>query len=199
MKFVAFDVETTGTNILEDDVLQIAAITFDTTGAIIEKFNEYALTRKVIHDDVVAVHGLSKEKLQELGARPPHIVGKKFKEFVERGSFDVVGHNIIGFDLPLTWNWIKRHDSGNFVLPVVNTVYDTMMSARAILLTRKWLKNSELAEALGIQVDAERLHDATYDLEITMKNFLSLRYINHETINAAIGRLPEILARRPAR
>lgn len=199
MKFVAIDVETTGTNILTDDVLQIAAIAFTDDGEITATFNQYATTQQTIHDDAIAVHGLSKQKLAELGARPPHIVGKAFKGFVEMNSANVIGHNVIGFDLPMTWNWIRRNDTGMFVLPAIDTVYDTMMSARSVLGTRKWLKNSELAEALGIEFDKEKLHDALYDLEITVKNFLAMRGIDHIRLNDAIQRLPEILARRPTR
>ena len=199
MKFIAFDVETTGTNILEDDVLQAAAIKFNEQGQVLNVFNQYAYTGKEEYVEAIRVHGLSKTKLLELNATSPFVAGKQLKTFLESGDGIIIGHNIIGFDLPLTWNWIKRNNDGNFVLPSIDVVHDTMMSARGLLCTRKWLKNSELAETLNIEFDSTKLHDALYDLEITMKNFLRMRNIDSIDINNAMQRLPEIIARRPAR
>ena len=38
----------------------------------------------------------------------------------------------------------------------------------------KWPRLNELAKCVGIKVEEERLHDARYDIELTMKSFFEL-------------------------
>jgi len=40
----------------------------------------------------------------------------------------------------------------------------------------KWPRLSELAHCVGIDVEEERLHDARYDIELTMKSFFELTH-----------------------
>lgn len=219
MNYVAFDVETTGTDQLNDDVLQLAAIHFSDDGTIQDRLNVFCKTDRLITDGAFAAHGITKQKLDEVG-KQPMTAGGMLLDFIKRTSSHLVGHNIIQFDLSLTWNWILRNTSLDFRLPAISSVFDTMMYAREILGTRKWLKNRELAEALGIEYDRSKLHDAVYDLEgVTIPNFLVMRkWIQHRErdlceypepgynycancmrVIGARKRLPEILAKRTTR
>lgn len=87
---VVFDVESTGTDVTKDQIIQIAAIRINKNGEVLEKFERFIKPTKSVGKSYL-VHGFSDEKLKEIGEDKE----KVFKDFLEftKGRL-IVGHNV---------------------------------------------------------------------------------------------------------
>ncbi|WP_194189778.1 3'-5' exonuclease [Clostridium chrysemydis] len=87
---VVFDVESTGTDVTKDQIIQIAAIRINKNGEVLEKFERFIKPTKSVGKSYL-VHGFSDEKLKEIGEDKE----KVFTDFLEftKGRL-IVGHNV---------------------------------------------------------------------------------------------------------
>ncbi|MGL5867611.1 3'-5' exonuclease [Clostridium chrysemydis] len=87
---IVFDVESTGTDVTKDQIIQIAAIRINKNGEVLEKFERFIKPTKSVGKSYL-VHGFSDEKLKEIGEDKE----KVFKDFLEftKGRL-IVGHNV---------------------------------------------------------------------------------------------------------
>ena len=156
---VVFDVESTGVNIMEDRIVQIAAIRIDQEGNIASSFEEF-INPGVPVGDSERVHHFSDDYLQENG-RAPKTVLEEFRRFAE-GSI-IVGHNVY-YDIGILEQECRRH---GVEMPRMQAVYDTLDIYRRFYPN---LKNHKL-ETLSAKFAAgfESTHNALDDIIATAK------------------------------
>ncbi|MCX0392388.1 UvrD-helicase domain-containing protein [Clostridium perfringens] len=115
---IVFDVESTGVDVTEDEIIQIAAIKLNKKGEVVDKFEKFLKNKKPVKDSYY-VHGFSDEMLQRIGDDKEKVL----KEFVEysKGSI-IVGHNV-QYDINILCSELERSNLGK---PKFKTFYDTL-------------------------------------------------------------------------
>ena len=114
---VIFDVESTGIDVTEDEIIQIAAIKINNKGEVTEKFERFLKPNKSVGTSE-KVHGFSDGKLEEIG-EDKIIVLKDFCEFI-KGSL-IIGHNVT-YDISILLSELSR----NKLEEVEIKYYDTL-------------------------------------------------------------------------
>lgn len=100
---IVFDVESTGTNPLQDEIIQIAAVRLRTDGTIQEKFMTYLRPSRTVGDSY-AIHGLSDEFLQKNGTDARRAL-QNFLTFAKDSL--IVGHNVL-YDISILQSELSR-------------------------------------------------------------------------------------------
>ncbi len=137
----------------------------------------------------------SQEKVDSLG-RPPAEVFPIMERTLAKAD-RVIGHNILGFDLPLLSGWYKanRRDIG----PVVSKSLDTHLLIKALKMGRPYRQTEDIlshqfqmlytiakgvktnlaavSREANIEFNEEELHDACKDLELNLKVFSYYKYL----------------------
>lgn len=101
---IVFDVESTGVNTIEDEIIQIAAVKIDKDGNVTETFERFLKNNKSVSDSK-KVHGFSDEFLSEKGESKVAVLND-FLEF-SKGAV-IVGHNV-QFDIDILNSEISRN------------------------------------------------------------------------------------------
>ena len=102
-RLVVFDVESTGTDTTQDEIIQIAAIRLDAKGQVKGKFNTYVKAGRSV-GTAYYVHHISDEKLAAEGI-PPQEALTKFLAFAKDAV--IVGHNVT-YDLSILHSELQR-------------------------------------------------------------------------------------------
>ena len=115
---IVFDVESTGTDVTKDEIIQIAAIKIDKEGEVIDSFERFIKPNKSVGNSVL-VHGFSDEYLKEYGEDKE----KVFEEFLEysKGAL-IVGHNV-NYDISILNSELERCKMNK---PKFKGIYDTL-------------------------------------------------------------------------
>ncbi len=100
-----FDLETTGTNISQDRIVEIAVVKLMPNGEILEKHNLVNPTIP-IPPGSTAIHGITDEAVKDKPAFKE--LAKEYAKFVE--GADLSGFNILNFDVPLLVEEFLRAD-----------------------------------------------------------------------------------------
>lgn len=153
-RLVVFDTETTGTNPLKDDVIQIYAIEV-VDGSPGKDFHFY-LKNAVPVGTSELVHGISDEYLKKEGRDATEVL-VKLKDFIA-GDI-VIGHNV-NFDLSMIIENGKRHG----VIFEFKEYYDTLDLARRLVESENYKLNT-LAQKFGLETAT---HDARDDVLATV-------------------------------
>ncbi len=156
---VVFDVESTGVNIMEDRIVQIAGIRIDQDGNIVSSFEEF-INPGVSVGDSERVHHFSDAYLQENG-REPKTVLEEFRKFAD-GAI-IVGHNVY-YDIGILEQECSRHD---VEMPRMQAVYDTLDIYRRFYPNLKNHKLETLSKRFPI--DHKSTHNAMDDIIATAK------------------------------
>ncbi|MDU7548890.1 3'-5' exonuclease [Clostridium perfringens] len=115
---IVFDVESTGVDVTEDEIIQIAAIKLNKNGEVVDKFEKFLKNKKPVKDSYY-VHGFSDEMLQRIGEDKEKVL----KEFVEYSKDSIiVGHNV-QYDINILCSELERNNLGK---PKFKTFYDTL-------------------------------------------------------------------------
>lgn len=156
---VVFDVETTGVNIMEDRIVQMAAIRIDEEGNIIDTFERF-INPGIPVGDSELVHGFSDAYLQKVGGDARTVL-EAFRQFAD-GSM-IVGHNV-QYDLGILEQECSRH---GVRMPKVQAVYDTLDIYRRFYPN---LPNHKLEFLSGhFPIDHQSTHNAMDDIIATGK------------------------------
>ena len=125
-RFVIYDLETTGTSVAYDEIVEIGAITVDRREEVGEPFQTLVRPKRGYVDrDAAAVHGLT---WQEVRAAPDiDATLPRFLRYV--GGATLVGHNIQRFDNLI----LDREMQRVLKRRLTNPVLDTLEIARRIL------------------------------------------------------------------
>ena len=156
---VVFDVETTGVNIMEDRIVQMAAIRIDEEGNTIDTFERF-INPGVPVGDSELVHGFSDVYLQEVGGDALTVL-EAFRQFAD-GSM-IVGHNV-QYDMGILEQECSRH---GVAMPRVQAIYDTLDIYRRFYPN---LPNHKLEFLSGyFPIDHQSTHNAMDDIIATGK------------------------------
>lgn len=144
--FVALDLETTGLNPEEDEIIEIAAVKFH-NGEIESSYSSFVNTKKIIPPFITKLTGITSEMLAE--APDLEKVFKELETFIEH--YPLVIHNA-AFDLA----FLKRKQK-----TLTNPHYDTLELIKIVQPTLGNYSLARLAEHFGIKPPAHRaLEDA---------------------------------------
>lgn len=152
-RIIVLDTETTGLNILKDEIIQIYATEL-VNGKLGKDFHFYIKSDLPVGDSY-EIHGITDEFLKKKGRNSNEVL-KELKEFIN-GDI-VVGHNV-NFDLSMIIENSKRQEI-DFEF---KEYYDTLDLSRR-LIDSKNHKLTALAELLGLR---EATHDAKDDVLAT--------------------------------
>ena len=174
---VVFDVESTGIDVTEDEIIQIAAIKINRRGEVIETFERFLKNVKPVGNSYF-VHGFSDEKLSEIG-EDKSIVLNDFLNF-SRDSV-IVGHNV-QYDLNILNSELSRL---NLPSPSYKAFYDTLDIYRRFYPN---LKNHKLETLSNIfKTNHKPSHDAMDDIIATGE--LLTRAIEENIIPTSLERI----------
>lgn len=91
--YIVFDLETTGLNYKQDEIIEFAAIKYTNQESV--EFNELVKPAAPIPENITKLTGITNEMVQDAAAIDA--VLPKFLEFI--GSHKLIGHNIKSFDV----------------------------------------------------------------------------------------------------
>lgn len=154
---VVLDVESTGTDVTEDEIVQIAAIKINSLGKVVDKFEVFINPTKELGSSVY-VHGFTKEFLKENGIEGLRAYNKLL-DFINDGI--IVGHNV-GYDVSIIDSNMKRlgmNGLGNIIY------YDTLEMSRKFYPNLKNHKLEYLSDYF--KVENESSHNAMDDILAT--------------------------------
>jgi len=187
-KYVIFDTETEGLNLVTSKPWQLAWI--EATGKkIVKKQNRFLKWDDLnVSEDAAKVTGFDKKDYESI-AEDPAVVFKEFIDLISQDDVIVVGQNILGYDLYML-GVIARNLNIIMDYSFINNCFDTKAIATALAKGNKtpdkddfigwqikWLHYRErglktnqkfLLQHYEIDFNETKLHDALYDIE---KNF----------------------------
>lgn len=181
--FVVFDVETTGLNTSNSEIIEIAAIRFRDFEPV-EKFNTLCMPLRGISEEAEKINGISEEMVEE---KPTfQRIAKSLQDFI--GEDNLIAHNL-EFDL----KFIVKY--GVDVTEKKRKYYDTLKLAQRVLkkVKTKWDKD---VDAYMPDYDSDYDVD-NYKLE-TLANYYGIPLFNgHRALadSYATGRLFESLVK----
>ena len=125
MRYVVFDIETTGLDTYNDRIIEIGAVKVE-DGEIIAVFEELINPGFPIPQNITRITGIDDMLVEN--AHYPGVVFTLFNQFIEDVDF-IIGHNAKRFDYPFLQseyrrNGIKLHDI---------TCKDTIWEARMLI------------------------------------------------------------------
>lgn len=178
---VVYDCETTGLSKQFDWIIQLSAIKFDKeTFKVLGEFNSYIkpLGKYEINPDAEAVHGLSKEFIEQNGKTLKE-VGPDFLKFIE--GCDLMGYNSNNFDALMCY---KDFTHAGLNWPVENTqYYDVLRMEQKI---HPMNLGSVFERYLGKTMEQHgyKAHDSLADVKATFDVFrCQMEYLDWETID----------------
>lgn len=142
---VVFDVESTGVNTTEDEIIQIAAIKIDKYGNLSDVFERFLINNKSVRDSE-KIHGFSDEFLSENG-EDKDVVLNDFLTF-SKGSI-IVGHNV-KFDIDILNSELSRNslEASNFLdsfdtLDIYRRFYPNLANHKLETLSKEFKTNNK--------------------------------------------------------
>ncbi len=174
---IVFDVESTGVDVTEDEIIQIAAIKLNKKGEVVDKFEKFLKNKKPVKDSYY-VHGFSDEMLQRIGEDKEKVL----KEFVEYSKDSIiVGHNV-QYDINILCSELERSNLGK---PKFKTFYDTLDIYRRFYPGNINYKLENLSNVYDTKHKPS--HDAMDDIIATGE--LLVRAINEKIIPTSMERI----------
>ncbi|KMT21770.1 3'-5' exonuclease [Clostridium cylindrosporum] len=115
---IIFDVESTGVDVTEDEIIQIAAIKINSKGEKVESFEKFISPKRLVKDSQF-VHGFSDDFLKKNGEDKKKVLNE-FLEFSKDAV--IVGHNV-QFDINILTSEVSREKLGEIKF---KGFYDTL-------------------------------------------------------------------------
>ena len=188
-RYVVFDTETEGLNLITSKPWQIAWIECEGK-KVIKKHNRFIKWDDLnVSPEAARVTGFNRDHYESV-AEDPAIVWKDFEKSIYNDNNIIVGQNILGYDIYILSVWLRNIGKRICHENYINRCFDTKAVAMAIAKNNKnpdkndllaWqlrylnyrergLKTNQkyLLQNYGIDFDESKLHDALYDIE---KNF----------------------------
>lgn len=165
--YVAFDLETTGLNVDEDNIIEIGAVKVE-NGKVTDRFMEFVRPEQPISSVITNITGITDEMVSS--ARETGEIVDDFLRFC--GDYVLVGHNII-FD----YKFMKKY-AGQYGHPFEKKGIDTLKIARKV---HRELESKSL-EALceHYEIINSAAHRAYHDALATAKLYHMLAHYFEE-------------------
>lgn len=156
-KYIAFDIETTGLNPVEDRIVELGAVLFE-NGIPVKKFSSLVNPNKYISPEATRINNISNEMIQD--APSENIIYPKLVEFLDdslSGDTVICAHNA-RFDIGFLSNTLERLSySGNI------KYIDTLSLSRDLIYGLENYKQKTVADYFDII--NEETHRAVTDAE----------------------------------
>lgn len=161
-KFIVFDLETTGTNIASDEIIEIGAVKL-VEGKITEYYNTLVDPDRHIPDEASRVNHIYDEDVKNA----PYIedVFPFFMQYCK--GYILIAHNGSGFD----FRFLERY-CNKYGIPFENELVDSLTEARKIL--KKQRSHSLASLCSYYNIVNKNAHRAYEDAEATAKVFVKL-------------------------
>lgn len=173
---IVFDVESTGIDVTEDEIIQIAAIKIDKNGDTIEIFERFIKPNKLVGKSS-SIHGFTDEYLNQKG----QMKEKVFKEFLDfSNNALIIGHNV-QYDISILSSELKR---SGMEQPKLKGVYDTLDIFRRFYPNLPNHKLETLSKIFPIRHKPS--HNALDDVKAT--SYLLIHAIKEKLIPTAATR-----------
>ena len=177
---IVFDVETTGIDPTEDEIIQIAAIRIDQGGNEIERFEKLLKNTKAVGTSQ-GVHQFSDAYLAEHGEDRVKVL----EEFVAFSKDSlIVGHNV-GFDISIL---VSELEKNNLQGPMFKGSYDTLDIYRRFYPNEPSHKLGHLSDSF--KTTHKPTHDAMDDILATSE--LLMMAIKDKIIPTSLDRMRNI-------
>ncbi|WP_027129463.1 PolC-type DNA polymerase III [Fusobacterium perfoetens] len=157
--FVVFDLETTGLNSHEHEIIEIGAIKMEGT-RIVDKFSKFVKPKRAVPEKIKNLTNITEGMLES--AEPIEVVLPEFMEFV--GNSTMVAHNA-KFDM----SFIRRDCKKILNIDYDPSVIDTLQMARDIFPDLKGYGLGHLTKKLGVALESH--HRAVDDSQATAGMF----------------------------
>jgi len=178
MKLIFFDLETTGLNYEKNGIHQISGCV-EINGEEKEffNFNVAPNPRLEISEEALLVSNKTKEEVMAYPAMA--IVFKQFTDLLSKyvdkynktDKFFLVGYNNNSFDNQFLRSWFLQNGDKFFGSWFWTNTLDVFVLASQKLLKKRAempdFKLNTVCQFMGIEVDGSKLHDASYDIELT--------------------------------
>lgn len=161
---VVFDVESTGVNTTEDEIIQIAGIKINKYGEVLDEFERKLRPNRSVGQSEM-VHGFSDEYLKENGEDSTEVL-IEFLDFIE-GAI-VIGHNV-SYDISILTSQLERL---NLPRPNFLDYYDTLDISRRFYPNLVNHKLETLGEKFQSEIKSD--HDAMNDILCTKDVLISM-------------------------
>ena len=186
MKYLFYDLETTGTNFWQHGIHQISGIV-DIDGEVKETFDFKVQPNPQarIEDSAMEVGNVTREQIMEY---PPmsqvhrdliRMLDKYVSKYDKKDKFFLIGFNNAQFDNQFFRAFFVQNGNNYFGSYFWANPLDVYVLATEHLLEmRPKMADFKLKTAcaeMGIVVDESKLHDATYDVELTRQLYYSLK------------------------
>ena len=189
-KYVVFDAETEGLNLVHSKPWQMAWIVCQ-GDKILEKFDFYIKwDNLIVSDDAARITGFSRQDYDRKAIDAKKVFNH-FSKYLYDPQYKLVGQNALGFDvymvniwrkligLPSDYSFIDRIlDTRCLAMAIAKQIpiqSDDLISWQYRLLNHRDKKvkasQSALLKKYDIAFDEKRLHDASYDCEMTYRIF----------------------------
>lgn len=156
--YVVFDLETTGVEVIKDDIIEISAVKV-LGGKVADTFSTLVNPGRPIPYYATQVNGITDEMVEDA----PDIREALADFLAFAGNAVLVGHNIQSFDL----NFVSNAAEGLFGKTVENDYIDTLHMARSCLPELSHHKLVDVASYFHIS--AEGAHRALNDCIMNQK------------------------------
>ena len=191
-KYIIFDTETEGLNLVTSKPWQLAWIEAEGK-QIKKKQNRFLMWEDLnVSEDAARVTGFDYKSYVKQ-AEDPAVVYKEFINLINQDDVMIIGQNLLGYDIYIL-GVIARQLGLKIDYSFVNRIFDTKAIATALAKGNKtpdnddfaswqikWLNYRErglksnqkyLLEYYDIDFDPKNLHDALYDIEKNFEIFL---------------------------
>ena len=191
-KYVIFDTETEGLNLVTSKPWQLAWIEAEGK-KITKKQNRFLMWEDLnVSEDAAKVTGFNYQSYAKQ-EEDPMIVYKDFINLINQDDVIIIGQNLLGYDIYIL-GVVARQLGLKIDYSFINRIFDTKAIATALAKGNKspdkedfiswqlkWLNHRErglktnqkyLLEYYNIDFDPKKLHDALYDIEKNFEIFL---------------------------
>jgi DNA polymerase III epsilon subunit-like protein len=194
-KYLIFDVETEGLNLVKSRPWQIAWIVAEGKNIISKNDRFIKWDDLKVSEGAAKITGFTEQEYQRR-AEDPKKIWADFSKYLFDPEYIIIGQNLLGFDVYMLNVWMKGIGM-NTDYSYVDRIIDTKSIATEIFKNilpeknnfsswqykllnhkEKGLKTSQLTllKHYGIPHDPSKLHDALYDIEMNFQIFLKQIY-----------------------
>ncbi|WP_457640704.1 3'-5' exonuclease [Persephonella sp.] len=186
LKFCSFDLETTGFDIKNDEIISIGGVIIENLKINLNrKFYRIIKPERELKKENILIHGITEADLKNA----PKIIDilPEFIEFIK-------GCVLIGYFVKFDIDMISKYTQKFYGFPVLNPyidlrdIYHINLQRSYVPVEKRKEKNlEELAKEYGIPV--EKRHDAFYDSLISALIFLAMIKKNRNSVERGIEKL----------
>ncbi|GAB3169690.1 3'-5' exonuclease [Telluribacter humicola] len=181
VKVLFYDLETTGLHPSKHGIHQLSGRLY-INWKLVKEFNCHVrpFEGDEIDDYSLKIAGKTRADLANEHHVHPHLVYRALLKtlntycdrFDKQDKYFLAGYNNASFDNPFLRNFFEKNDDKYFGSYFWSSPIDCFILASQALMARRHLmadfKLSTVAQEMGIPVDESKLHDALYDLDLTI-------------------------------